>query len=146
MPAIGDQSAKLHALGEVLDTRSARDMQIVCHETFLCMSWSSPSGGTDCLSYEERELDRLWMQQRGGGLLAHIGHNGSYAALLGMLGQDLDIEGIEVSSITEEQYGFRVSGLARGRYFNQLFPSDSLWAAIEEQRAVPSPALALIGA
>jgi hypothetical protein len=150
MPAVGEQSAKLHALGEVLDTRSAKDIQIVCHESFLCMSWSNLSGGTDCVSYEEEELGRLRTQTRTAGLLTRAGgRHGSYAALLGMLGQDLDVDNIEVSSITEEQYGFRVSGLARGRYFNQLFPSDSLWAEIADRRAVPaaaSRAFALAGA
>src|SRR5262249_50704542 len=57
----------------------------------------------------------------------------AYSDLLRTLGANLDRDEIECSSVTEVQYGFKVSGCAGGKYSTQLFLTDQLQAEVSDE-------------
>jgi hypothetical protein len=130
------QADVLRALGRYLDEQGATGVEIVNRETYLAVSWDqrAAQGEAQQRSYVEQELEELRaqareMRQGGAGNPA-----GSLAELLRTLGQELDTEDIDVNMIVQEADGFRVTGIAGGSYFRQLFETSELLAAAERRR------------
>jgi len=124
----------LRALGRFLDAQGANHVEIVNRESFLAVSWETGSAGGEQRSYVEQDLEALREQARemrkgGSGNPA-----GSLAELLRTLGQQLDANAIDINTIVQEPDGFRVSGVADGRYFRELYETEQLLAIANKRR------------
>ena len=126
MPATGEQADVLRALGRFLDEQGASEIEIVNREAFLAVSWKQRTPGEGQRAYQEHELEALREQAREMRKGSTGNPLGALAEMLRTLGQDLDQKQVEVTTITQEAEGFRVSGTASGRYFRELYPTGSL--------------------
>jgi hypothetical protein len=134
---IGEQPDLLRAVGRTLDSLHASEIEITFREVFMSISWQSPAGGAQQRSFEDIELEALRDQARQmrGGLITNP-VSGQLAELLRTLGQELSSEELEATSIVEEGDGFRVSGVARGRYVRQMYWKTELKRLSEQRRAM----------
>jgi hypothetical protein len=137
MLLIGDQADVLRALGCWLDEQDAREVQIGSQDHFLAVSWSSADASDHHRSCYEHELStlrlearRLRQEDRGPG-----SPPGTLAELLRTLGQELDQVGLALDAIVQEPRGFRVSGVAAGSYYSELYETETLCQRGAERRA-----------
>lgn len=127
MPTLGEQADILRALGRYLDEHGASGIQIQALEVVLQVTWTRDSTGPDHVAVQEHDLETLRQQARAMRQGSGSGSPpGSLAELLRTLGQELDDAGIEANGIVQEADGFRVSGVAAGRYVNEFYPIDEL--------------------
>jgi len=135
-PNPGEQADILRALGRFLDEKGADRFQIMNHGAFLSVSWDKGDSAEAQQSYQEHELDKLRAQARA--LRQGFGAGspgGSLAELLRTLGQELDIEQVDLSSVIQTEHGFAVSGTQESKYFQQTFTSDGLVEMSAQRRA-----------
>jgi hypothetical protein len=59
---------------------------------------------------------------------------GSLAEIMRTLGQELDEAGLEAIGVVQESDGFRVSGVAGGRYASEFFPTSDLLEQSTQRR------------
>jgi hypothetical protein len=135
MPNVGEQADILRALGRFLDDNGASNVHILGRELVLSVSWDKVAPGAEHRSYQDHELDSLRDQARalrtgGGGST-----EGSLAEVLRTLGQELDHDGFEANGVIQEPDGWRVSGVANGRYATALYTTDELLERSAERRA-----------
>lgn len=134
MPEPGEHGDILRAVGRFLDREHARKFEIVNHDSFLSISWQSPTSGPDQQHYQEHELQALRdeaKQMRKGMPQDARG----IAELLRTLGQEIDRLGLELADIAQGDDGFIVSGAANGRYVRRKFDTDALLAVARRGRA-----------
>jgi hypothetical protein len=135
MPTLSEQPDLLRALGRTMDEQHGTAIEIIIHEAFLAVSWQVPGQGPEQRSLREVDLETLRDQARllrGG---AVDPHPGATAEMLRTLGQALSADQLEASSINEEQEGFRVSGIADGRYTQKVYSKAELRRQSEKRRA-----------
>ena len=133
MPSQGEHADILRAVGRLLERERARNVEIVNHDTFLSISWETPSQGADQQHYQEHELQALRdqaKQMRKGMPQDARG----VAELLRTLGQEIDGLGIELANIVQERDGFVVSGSSGGRYVRKKFETEALLALGRRRR------------
>ena len=126
MPNAGEQADVLRALGLYLDQQGASEIEIVNRDAFLAVSWKQRGAGAGQRAYQEHELETLRQQAHELRKGATGNPVGALAEMLRTLGQELDGKQVEVTTITREAGGFRVSGLVAGKYFRELYPTGSL--------------------
>jgi len=129
----------LRALGRFLDGEGASQVEIVNRESFLAVSWETTPPGAEQRSYVEQDLEGLREQareMRKGGL---GNPSGSLAELLRTLGQELDGRDVDINTIVQEPDGFRVSGVADGRYMRELYETDQLLLVANQRRVDRAP-------
>jgi hypothetical protein len=142
MPNVGEQADIFRALGRFLDDQGAKRIQIQAREVVLQVTFAK-TGPQEHIAVAEHDLDSLReqakaMRQGSGGSPA-----GSLAEIMRTLGQELDEGGIEANGITQEDDGFRVSGVSGGRYTTEFFSNEDLASRSTERRemrgAAPAP-------
>ncbi len=138
MPRVGEQADILRALGRSLDEQSIKGVQITNHETYLAVGWGQFELGTQLRAYQEHDLEELRAQARAlrGGTAGGSSPLGSLSELLRTLGQELDAEQIEANGISQEADGFRVTGVAQGKYVSKLYPTSELLQLSSRRRAM----------
>jgi len=135
MPGVSEQADILRALGRLFDDERANEIEITIHEAFLAVSWMKLGNTPQQRSLQDIDLETLRneaRQLRKGGLDPAPG---SLSEMLRTLGQEMANDKIEATSITEEQEGFRVSGISGGRYTQQLYRKAELKRQSEKRRA-----------
>ncbi|HZT08614.1 MAG TPA: hypothetical protein VFC51_16445 [Chloroflexota bacterium] len=137
MPTVGDQADVLRALGRLLDQEQAQAIEITNHDVFVSVTWQRRGGTAEQRALQEIDLETLRADARAmrKGIFTR-NPGGSLAELLRTLGQELDRAQVDVSTITEEPEGFRVSGVAGGRYFRQLYHKSDLLSLSASRRAM----------
>ncbi len=126
MPDLGEQADVLRAVGRLLDDQQASHVEIENHEAFLTISWERYNGVAQQQYLQEVELESLRARARAMRQASNRGLDGSFAELLRTLGQELDRQGVEVSTIVEDREGFKVTGLLQGRYYRDTFRRGQL--------------------
>jgi hypothetical protein len=135
MPKVGEQADILRALGRFLDDQGAQSVEIRALEVVLQVSWSKDAPGSEHIAVQEHDLETLREQARamrqgeGGG-----SPTGSLAELMRTLGQELDEAGLEAIGIVQESDGFRVSGVAGGKYASEFYVTSDLLEQSAQRR------------
>jgi hypothetical protein len=101
---------KLGWLGAFLAGQDARHVEILNRDTFVTVAWERPGGGRQQTKFNTEELLRPWAPYK-----LKEGSS-SRSGLLSAVGREVDLAGIDVASIMEEDEGFLVVGSIRGRY------------------------------
>ena len=133
MAGLGEQPDFLRALGRKLDEAQAQHVDITIHETFLAVTWEKPFSGPQQRTLQDGELAALRAEAKES--RQREAPRGSLAEMLRTLGQELSQGQVEASSIVEEPEGFRVSGVAGGRYFRQLYRKAELLRTSDRRRS-----------
>src|SRR5581483_9535501 len=120
VPQAGEHADLLRALGRFLDQQQAGNVEIVNHEVFLTVSWEKQAGGAQQRAFQDIDVETLRAQA----IALRKGNvrnpGGSLAEMLRTLGQELDRDQAEVSTITSNRDSFTVSGVAGNRYFRKV--------------------------
>jgi hypothetical protein len=135
MPTLSEQADLLRALGRTVDEQHGANIEITLHEAFMTVSWNAPGRGPEQRSLREVDLETLRDQARALRRGAVDPHPGTMSEMLRTLGQAMSGDQVEASSITEEQDGFRVSGIADGRYTRKLYGKAELRRLSEKMRS-----------
>ena len=115
----GQWETKLGWLGAFLSGQDARHVEIFNRETFVTVVWEQ-KGASRQASFSPEDLARPWAPYK------HRPDSPSRSALLGVLGQEIDREQLDVASVLEEEDGFVVIGSISGRYEKQCFSYSEL--------------------
>jgi hypothetical protein len=137
LPRVGEHADILRALGRVLDEQKARNVEIVNEETFIIVHWERAPGDAEKRVFRENDLEELREQAQAmrQGVLRGNPSSGALAELLRTLGQELDRDQIEVSSILQDGIGFTVSGMANRRYLRRTYLTSELQGLSAQRRA-----------
>ena len=130
----GEYADILRALGQTLDTLTARSIEINEHETSLAVSWKNQRGETLQRAYEDNDVNALRIVARDIRAGAGEWAAGVNAERLRTIGQSLDRQGIALERIAELTDGFRVTGMARGQFMSQWYALEVLRSTSEERR------------
>jgi hypothetical protein len=147
MPKVGEQADIFRALGRFLDDQGAKSVELRALEVVIQVTWSKDAPGAEHVAVQEHDLESLREQARamrqgeGGG-----SPEGSLAEILRTLGQELDDAGLEANGIVQETDGFRVSGVAAGRYAQEFYPVSELLERSAERRAMRGTGSATVSA
>jgi hypothetical protein len=151
MPKVGEQADIFRALGRFLDDQGAQGIEIRALEVVIQVSWSKDAPGSEHIAVQEHDLESLREQARtmrqsdstdgGAG-----GSTGSLAEVMRTLGQELDEAGLEANGIVQEPDGFRVSGVAGGRYASDFYPTSELLERSAERRELRGSGPATVAA
>jgi hypothetical protein len=140
VPNIGGHSDTLRVIGHFLDEQGGRYATIIEHETFMAVSWQTGRGEERSRSYSEFDIDDLRdraHRMRGTWSGPPLGVR---AEVMRTLGQDLDVLGVRLNSISEHDDGYQVTGTQNRVYFNRLFTNEELQRESEERRGQRSAA------
>src|SRR5581483_3867548 len=55
----GENADLLRAIGRLIDSEGARELQLVNNEAFITVSWRSKSGGSDQRHFQDHNLEGL---------------------------------------------------------------------------------------
>ncbi|HZT06522.1 MAG TPA: hypothetical protein VFC51_05790 [Chloroflexota bacterium] len=137
MPQVGEYADIFRALGRFLDDLNAASVQIDNQGEYMAVRWNRTLGSVQERIFRERDLDALREQARAmrRGLLKASPSRGSLAELLRTLGQELDRDKIEVSTISQNEVGFDLTGTVDRRYVRRSYVLSEL-EAISTQRMV----------
>jgi hypothetical protein len=138
----GEYADVLRAVGRFLDEQSAEgvlDVHISDMGTHLALKWSTGDLTEAEAAYKELDLQLLREQgiamrqaQAGGAAPRETGP--TRAEFLRTLGQDLDVQQINFSTIQELDDGFLVSGTQHGGYFRENFLFSTLYEESQARR------------
>ncbi len=138
MPNVGEQADILRALGRLLDDQGvARGVQITNHETYLSVGWGRLEPGSQIRPFQDHDLEALREQARA--MRGGSGGStppGSLGELLRTLGQELDEEKIEANGVSQEDDGFRITGVAAGKYVSRLYRTGDLLQSSNRRRGL----------
>jgi hypothetical protein len=140
VPRLGENADILRALGRFLDDQGATTFDIVNHDAFLAVSWDRAEPGPQQRAYQEHQLRDLRAEARSLRRDAEA-PVGSLVELLRTVGQELDSETVELTSITRDATAFRVSGVLNGRLFQAHYRTKDLVALAAARRAGRGQAL-----
>ena len=135
MPNLGEQADVLRALGRLLDEHQASHVEVENHEAFLTVSWQQYNGVAQQQYLQEVELDSLRKRAKAMRKAGDRGMEGTFAEMLRTLGQELDAQQVEVSTIIEDREGFKVTGLQQGRYYRDSFRRGQLSTLSTQRRS-----------
>jgi hypothetical protein len=136
MPKIRDNAEILRALGRFLDDQGATTFEIVNHIAYLAVAWDSPNSGSapSERAYQDHHLNDLRAEARGMRQGAE-GPVGSLVELLRIVGQELDRERVDLSSIRRDERAFHVSGSRDGRHYQAEYRTKDLVVIGANRRA-----------
>ncbi len=134
----------LRALGRSLEEQQATHVEIMHRNTFLAVYADVGTPGRDRRAYEEHDLELLRKQARE--MRSGTGGNpgGSLAELLRTLGQELDLDEVDLSRIAEVDLGWEVSGEGKGKYYRKEFSRTELMELSAQRRAARPTGIALL--
>jgi hypothetical protein len=134
VPATGEHADILRAIGRILDEHKARNIEIINHDAFMAITFGSDKMGQAQNYYQEHELESLRDQakQLRKGILSEP--RGGLAERLRTLGQEIDEQQAEITSIVQETDGLKVSGMAFGRYLRKTYLFSELDAISRRRR------------
>jgi hypothetical protein len=144
MPKVRNNAEVLRALGHFLDEQGATTFEIVNYVAYLAVTWGMPPGGSlsGQRAYQEHDLRSLRAEARAM-RQGSEGPVGSLVELLRTIGQELDREGLEVSSVRRNERAFYVSTASGGRHRQYQYRTKDLVAIAAARRAMrgrPLPA------
>jgi hypothetical protein len=135
----------LRTVGRVFDAEAARDVIIEERTESVELQWSASDGRGKTARYPWLELDRLARVEQLGRikpslLRADQQHKDAniWSDLLRTLGQDLDEEAAETSSITGDLNWFTASWVTNGRYVTRQYTALDLREANRRRAALRS--------
>ena len=136
MPRITDNAEILRAIGRFLDEAAVGTFEIVNQHAYVGVSWQTPDPGAPRSqhAWQESELDELRASARAL-RQGSTGPVGSLVELLRTIGQELDIEGVDLSSIRRDHRAFHVSGELEGKHFQAQYQTKDLVAIAAARRA-----------
>jgi hypothetical protein len=135
MPKIRDNAEILRAMGHLLDDQGATTFEIVNHIAYLAVAWDAPGGsGPSQRAFQEHHLNELRAEAQGMRQGAE-GPVGSLVELLRIIGQELDQECVDLSSIRRDERAFHVSGAREGRHYQAEYRTKDLVAIGAARRA-----------
>jgi hypothetical protein len=141
MPKIRDNAEIFRALGRFLDDQGATTFEIVNHTAFLGVSWDSGELRGQ-RAYQEHHLVDLRAEARAM-RQGTEGPVGPIVELLRTVGQELDLEGVDVSSIWRDSRAFHVSGVLDDRHYQSEYRTKDLVAIAAGRRAARGNATAV---
>jgi len=120
------------------DARLVRDTEIIEHEAFMTVYWTSGESLREQSFTEPIISDLCAEAHRLRGKPAQH-PTGERSELLRTLGDELDAEGINFNGIIERDQAFVVSGIADRRYVNQRYEHEDLRALSQQRQPRRSP-------
>ncbi len=134
--APGEHAELLRALGRFFEQEDARQIEVVNYGDFVSISWrkQDPMGGE--LHYREHELAELRRRAREARSGIQYDPLGGWAEMLRTLGQDLDHEYADLSSILQKDAGFVVAYQIRGRYAQRQYRIADVLTSSRTRRAL----------
>jgi hypothetical protein len=131
---LGELADVLRVIGRYLDDQGGRDPRIR-YDRDVEVSWRSESGDQERAS-TDFDINKLREQAPLMRRPVPLPRKGDREELLRTLGQELDIQGIEVIEISETGGSFRVHGRFAGQTVHRFYSEKELRKLSEERRAL----------